>query len=94
MVTYCDDLRLNGVFPWSELPLSPNLILPVPSAPKHMEKEFEVSPSLAKMLGTDILSIPSPNRPFGAAPVKNEPVWTRPHLQQITIRMNENQTKA
>lgn len=74
MATYCDALRLNGVVPWSELPLSPKLILPTPSDPKHMEKEFEVRPCLAKTLGTDILSRPSPNRPFGAAPLKNEPV--------------------
>lgn len=74
MTTHCNALRLNGVFPWSELPLSPNLILPTPSYPKHMEKEFEVSPCLAKMLGTDMFSIPSPNKPFGAAPVRKEPV--------------------
>ena len=39
-----------------------------------MEKEFEASPNLAKVLGTDILSIPSPKRPFGAAPFKKLPV--------------------
>jgi len=50
------------------------VILPRPSDPKHIEKEFEVSPSLARILGTDSLPIPSPNRPFGAAPSKNAPV--------------------
>lgn len=74
MGSYCDPLMLKGVFPWSELPLSPNLILPTPSAPKHMENEFEVSPPLANMLGTEMLCIPSPSRPFGAAPLRNEPV--------------------
>jgi len=44
------------------------VILPAPSDPKHIEKEFEMSPSLARMLGTDLLSIPSPNRPFGSPP--------------------------
>lgn len=78
--THCDCLRLNGVSLWSALPLSPNLILPRPSDPKHMEKEFEVCPSFAKMLGTDISSIPSPIKPFGAAPSKNVPVWTLPQL--------------
>ena len=47
-----------------------------------MEKEFEASPNLAKVLGTDILSIPSPKRPFGAAPSKKVPVWSWPQLQQ------------
>jgi len=50
------------------------VILPAPSGPKHIEKEFEISPSLARILGTDILSNPSPNRPFGAAPFRNTPV--------------------
>lgn len=81
MMTHCDLLGLNGVSPWSELPLSPKLILPIPFLPKHMEKEFATSPSFAKMLGTDILLIPSPNRPLGAAPSRKEPVWTLPQLQ-------------
>jgi len=59
---------LNGVFLWSGLPVSPNVILPTPSSPKHIEKEFEMSPFLARTLGTDRLSIPSPNRPFGVPP--------------------------
>ena len=65
---------VKGVSLWSELPLSPKLILPVPSGPKHMEKEFGPSPSVAKVLGTDIGSRPSPSRPFGAAPSKKIPV--------------------
>jgi hypothetical protein len=44
---------------------SPKLILPSPSDPKHIEKEFGPSPFLAKVLGTDIASRPSPSRPFG-----------------------------
>lgn len=72
--TYCDCPILNGVSLWSELPLFPKLILPIPSSPKHIEKEFEARPFLAKMLGTDMLSMPSPNRPFGAAPDKKVPV--------------------
>jgi hypothetical protein len=67
---------LNGVFPWSKLLvlLSPNVILPKPSSPKHIEKEFEVKPCLAKILGTDTSLIPSPNKPFGAAPFRKAPV--------------------
>lgn len=72
--TYRLSLTSNGVSSWSELPLSPKLILPIPSLPKHMEKEFEVYPLLAKTLGTDKLSTPSPNRPLGAAPSRNAPV--------------------
>lgn len=54
--------------------LSPKVILPRPSGPKHIENEFEVRPCLAKTLGTETLPIPSPKRPFGAAPSKNAPV--------------------
>lgn len=73
--TYCTFLlKLMGVSPWPVLPLSPKFILPIPSGPKHIEKEFAERPLLAKMLGTDRLSIPSPNKPLGAAPSKNEPV--------------------
>jgi len=39
-----------------------------------MENEFEVMPDLAKVLGTDTFSIPSPKRPLGAAESRNEPV--------------------
>lgn len=39
-----------------------------------MEKESAVKPSLDKMLGTDIFSKPSPNKPLGAAMSRNEPV--------------------
>jgi hypothetical protein len=65
---------VNGVSLWSELPLSPKLILPVPSGPKHMEKEFGTSPCLAKVLGTDISLRPSPSKPFDASPSKKIPV--------------------
>lgn len=71
-ITYVSTLK--GVCPCPELPVSPKLILPIPSGPKHMEKEFAVSPFLAKTLGTDMSFIPRPNRPLGAAPSKNEPV--------------------
>jgi hypothetical protein len=50
------------------------VILPRPSSPKHIEKEFEVRPCLAKILGTDTSLIPSPNKPFGAAPFRKAPV--------------------
>jgi hypothetical protein len=32
------------------------------------------------MLGTEISSIPSPKRPFGAAASRNDPVWVCPQL--------------
>lgn len=89
MKTYFNRSILNGVSDWSELPLSPNLILPVPSGPKHIEKESAASPSLAKMLGTDNFSIPSPNRPLGAAPSKKEPVWTVPQLKTATQQVQK-----
>lgn len=54
--------------------MSPKLILPWPSSPKHMEKELGATPSLASKLGTDILSIPRPSRPLGAALPRNDPV--------------------
>lgn len=72
--TYYELSTLNGVSSWPALPLSPKLILPIPSLPKHMEKEFEVSPLLDKMLGTDVFFIPSPKRPLGAAASRNDPV--------------------
>lgn len=75
-------MSVNGVSSWSELPWSPNLILPNPSDPKHIENELEINPCCAKMLGTDFLVIPSPNRPLIAAPVKNAPVWTWPQLHE------------
>lgn len=77
---------MSAVSCWSELPLCPKVILPKPSRPKHMEKEFEVNPLLDKMLGTDIFSMPSPNKPLGAALRRNEPVWTTPQLQDSTDR--------
>lgn len=54
---------LNGVSSWSKLPLSPKLILPIPSTPKHMEKESNMIPLLDKMLGTEVFPIPSPKIP-------------------------------
>lgn len=81
MTAYCGWSRLSGVSPWPGLPLSPKTILPIPSGPKHIEKEFAARPLPANMLGTDIFSIPSPNRPLGAAPVKNAPVCLIPHLE-------------
>jgi len=64
----------RGVSSWSELPWSPKLILPIPSRPKHIEKELDVRPFCAKMLGTETSSIPSPKRPLGAAASRNDPV--------------------
>ena len=80
--TYCNWFRLNGVSSCSELPLSPKLILPTPSSLKHIEKEFAIKPSLDNMLGTDICSIPSPNKPLGAATSRNEPLCTCPQLHR------------
>lgn len=54
--------------------MSPKINLPTPSLPKHIEKEFVVKPAADKMLGTDSLSIPSPNKPLGAAVSRNEPL--------------------
>ena len=73
---------MNGVSFCSEVPLSPKFILPIPSDPKHMEKEFGPSPLLAKMLGTDKSSVPSPSRPFGANPLRKIPVSFLPQLKQ------------
>lgn len=73
-LAYCGCLMFNGVSRWSTLPLSPKLILPAPSFPKHIENEFAAIPSFASMLGTDMSSKPSPKRPFGAAPSWNTPV--------------------
>jgi hypothetical protein len=72
------------------LPLSPKLILPIPSGLKHMENEPEVYPLCAKVLGTDILDMPSPNKPLGAPPVKKEPVWTLPQLQKHSTFISKN----
>jgi hypothetical protein len=76
---------LKGVSFGYELPLFPKVILPNSSCPKHMEKELEATPFLAKVLGTDTSSIPSPNRPFGAPPSKKVPVWLWPQLQQSNM---------
>jgi hypothetical protein len=47
-----------------------------------MEKELAATtPLLASKLGTDLLAIPSPSRPFGAALPRNEPVWICPQLK-------------
>lgn len=53
-----------------------------------MEKEFAARPLLANMLGIDIFSIPSPNRPLGAAPVRNAPVCLIPHLERKKYKTN------
>ena len=60
---------LKGVSLWPGVPESPKSILPIPSIPKHMENESVLSPWFANKLGTDILSMPSPIRPLGAAPL-------------------------
>ena len=73
---------MNGVSFWSEVPLSPKFILPIPSDPKHMEKEFGPSPFLAMVLGTDILPRSSPSRPFGTSPFRKIPVSFLPQLKQ------------
>lgn len=67
---------LNCVSSWFGLPIFPKVILPIPSWPKHIEKEFAAIPAADKMLGTDDLSIPSPNKPLGAAAPRKEPVST------------------
>ena len=73
-MTYFDGSIVKGASFWSELPVSPKVILPFSrSGPKHMEKESGTSPFLAKVLGTDKLLIPSPSRPFGGKlPVGDE----------------------
>jgi hypothetical protein len=49
-----------------------------------MEKELAATtPLLASKLGTDLLAIPSPSRPFGAALPRNEPVWICPQPNVI-----------
>ena len=73
---------MNSIFFCSEVPLSPKFILPIPLDPKHIEKEFGPSPLLAKMLGTDKSSVPSPSRPFGANPLRKIPVSFLPQLKQ------------
>ena len=54
----------------------------MPSRPKHMENESAVNPSLDNMLGTDIFSIPSPNKPLGAATSKNDPLCHHAETQE------------
>ena len=82
MTAYSEGPTVNDVSFCSEAPLSPKFILPIPSDPKHMEKEFGPSPWLAKMLGTDKSSVPSPSRPFGAIPSRKIPVSFLPQLKQ------------
>lgn len=84
----------NGVSRWSTLPLSPKLILPAPSFPKHIENEFAAIPSFANTLGTDMSSKPSPKSPFGAAPSWNTPVWTWPQLLRNCVRMETQRFKS
>ena len=84
---------MNGVSFCSEVPLSPKLILPIPSDPKHMEKEFGPSSSLAMVLGTDISSRPSPSRPLGAIPFRKIPVSFLPQLKQTErVRLQGSHT--
>ena len=82
MTTYSEGPTVNDVSFFSEVLPSPKFILPIPSDPKHMEKEFGPSPWLAKMLGTDKSSVPSPSRPFGAIPSRKIPVSFLPQLKQ------------
>ena len=82
MTTYNEGWTVNDVSFCSEVPLSPKFILPVPSDPKHIEKELGPSPFLAMVLGTDILPRSSPSRPFGANPFRKIPVSFLPQLKQ------------
>jgi len=84
---------LNVRFSWSKLALSPKLICPVPSLPKHTEKESAIKPSRDSILGTDIFSWPSPNKPFGSATSRKEPVWTCPQLHNWNWHISENEFK-
>lgn len=77
---YGERVPLNGVSSWSELPLSPKLIVPFPFRPKHIEKEFEATPALANMFGTAMFAIASPIIPFTAV-FSNNPTWDSLHLQ-------------
>ena len=77
---YGERVPLNGVSSWSELPLSPKLIVPFPFRPKHIEKEFEATPALANMFGTAMSAIASPIIPFTAVSSSN-PTWDSLHLQ-------------
>lgn len=77
---YGERVPLNGVSSWSELPLSPKLIVPFPFRPKHIEKEFEATPALANMVGTAMFAIASPIIPF-TADSSNNPTWESLHLQ-------------
>lgn len=72
-------MRVNGVSSWSELPLSPKLIVPFPLGLKHIEKESEATPAFANMLGTAMSAIASPIIPFTDA-FWNNPSWDSLHL--------------
>lgn len=72
-------MPLNGVSSWSELPLSPKLIVPFPLRPKHIEKESEATPALANMFGTARSAIDNPIIPFTATSWNN-PSWDSLHL--------------
>lgn len=69
----------NGVSCWSELPLSPKLIVPFPLGPKHIEKESDATPALTNMFGTAMSAIASPIIPFTATSWNN-PSWVSLHL--------------
>ena len=87
--THCVLSIINGVSFWSELPSSPKVNLPtIELCGKHIEKEFDTRPDLCKMVGTEIGSMPSPSRPFGAALSRNEPVCTFPHLSNAQAMSN------
>jgi hypothetical protein len=80
-LTYTLVILTSGVLGCSGGPLSPKMILPEESKSKHMEKEFCVTPCLAKVLGTEISDTPSPRRPSDPVPCRKLPVWLVPHLQ-------------
>lgn len=80
---YREGVRVNGVSSWSELPLSPKLIVPFPLRPKHIEKEFEATPASANMVGTAMSATPSPIMPFTAASW-NSPSWDSLQLPPYT----------
>lgn len=60
----------NGVVCWLVIPISPKNNLPESSPLKHIEKEFLLSPSLARKLGIEISPGPRPITPSGATPVR------------------------
>lgn len=55
-----------------------------------MEKEFRMSPALARKLGTEISPGPKPITPSGAIPSKNLPLCFLPHLQHQNTHILKN----